>query len=90
MPEAFLLFGIVVTIVWLVVGWRAMKAHETLAAEARRANDRMDRLDTVDVSGSMKAQNHLYREFLRDHPEVEELSSKERHERFREWELERG
>jgi|GEM_PF-2326591 len=38
----------------------------------------------------MKSQNRLYREFVRAHPEVEELSSKERHERFREWELERG
>lgn len=25
------LFGLITTIVWLVIGWRAMKAHEALA-----------------------------------------------------------
>ena len=28
------LFGIVVSIFWMVVGWRAMKAHEKLSAAA--------------------------------------------------------
>lgn len=28
------LVGVVVTLFWMVVGWRAMKAHEKLAAAA--------------------------------------------------------
>jgi Zn finger protein HypA/HybF involved in hydrogenase expression len=30
-PTIVILFGLVVTIVWLVIGWRAMKAHERIA-----------------------------------------------------------
>ena len=26
-----LLFGIIATIIWLVIGWRAMRAHEQIA-----------------------------------------------------------
>lgn len=110
MSEEILILGIVAsvlsigaTIFWIVIGWRAMKAHERLAEEASRANDRADRSDAdhffqsdieqvrpdaEDVHEPLKSRNRKYREFLRTHPEVDQLSSKERHERFCEWELE--
>ncbi|MGC6467247.1 MAG: hypothetical protein ACON38_13455 [Akkermansiaceae bacterium] len=86
--EWFLLIGLAISILWLAIGWRAMKAHEQLATEARRANDRLVNLDLVDVRGELRSQSKAYREFVRSHPEVEQLSSKERHERFRQWESE--
>ena len=85
---AFMAIGILISILWLVIGWRAMKAHEKLAVQAERANDRLEEQDSGNVRELMKSQSRLYRMFVRKHPEVEMLSSKERHERFREWELE--
>ena len=88
--ELILLFTLVITVFWLVIGWRAMRAHENLADQARRANDRLAQLDVSDQQTPLREQNRLYREFARNHPEVEGLTSKERHERFREWEIEQG
>lgn len=90
MAEVFLLFGLITSIFWLVTAWRAMKAHERLAREAKRANDRLENLDRPDVRGELESQSRAYREFVKTHPEVEQLNSKERHERFREWEIEQG
>lgn len=89
-PEVILFFTLVVTVLWLVIGWRAMKAHEKLADQAQRANDRLRQLDTVDVQGPLRDQSRRYRDFVKQNPEVENLTSKDRHERFREWEIEQG
>jgi len=88
--ELILLFTLVITVFWLVIGWRAMRAHEKLADQARRANDRLAQLDVGDQQAPLREQNRLYKKFVRSHPEMEELTSKERHERFREWEIEQA
>lgn len=36
--------AIVTTILWLIIGWRAMRAHEKLAAEAQAARGTFDKL----------------------------------------------
>lgn len=87
-PEFVLFCGALITIFWMVVGWRAMKAHEKLADQAERANVRLSQLDEVDVRGPLRDQSRRYRDFVKQNPEVENLTSKDRHERFREWELE--
>jgi len=88
--ELILLFGLIVTVLWLVIGWRAMRAHEKLADQAKRVNDRLAQLDVGDQRKPLREQNRLYKEFLRSHPEMEGVTSKERHERFREWEIEQS
>lgn len=41
-----LLFGIAITIIWLIIGWRAMLAHERLADAAELiARDRLKKRD---------------------------------------------
>lgn len=90
--EALLIlgFGLLVTVLWLVIGWRAMKAHETLADQAKRANDRLALLDLSDPREALQSKGRRYKEFVGLHPDVNELSSKERHERFRDWEIEQA
>jgi len=87
--------GFIFLVTWIVIGWRAMKAHEALATEARRANDRLHDADIREGELSLRNQKvalrnqkKLYQSFLRDRPEVDELSSKERHQEFRDWLIE--
>ena len=32
LPVVAMLWGVAVTVLWLVIGWRAMRAHERIAA----------------------------------------------------------
>ena len=37
-------FGLVTTIIWLVIGWRAMKAHESLAESSERIRSELKKI----------------------------------------------
>jgi len=78
-------FGLLVTIVWIVIGWRAMKAHEALATEAKRYNDKIHSQYLNEATRDLIDQKQLYAKFLRDNPDADDLSPKERHLEFRAW-----
>lgn len=37
-----LLWGVITTVFWMIVGWRAMRAHERIADTIERTSDRRD------------------------------------------------
>ncbi len=79
------LAGCIVTIFWMVVGWRAMRAHEQIAhalmestghqAEQFRAQKREDSI----------SEEKAFREFLKSDPLAQHLDAHERARRFAEW-----
>ena len=85
MEYIIIAFGLLVTILWLIIGWRAMKAHEALAHQATRFNDRLHSETLVETKRDLTDQKKLYAKFLRENPNAGELSSKERHVKFRDW-----
>ncbi len=42
MPEVIMLGGVLVSVFWMVVGWRAMRAHEQLAQSVSRLAPKVD------------------------------------------------
>jgi len=53
------IFGIVTTIIWIVIGWRAMRAHERIADTASEwmIQKRSDRLASRQESKRAMAEN---------------------------------
>jgi len=46
--------GLITTIFWMVVGWRAMRAHERLADAAQRISMRPNHLNVDTVSSDFR------------------------------------
>ncbi len=90
MDVLIIAFGVIVAILWLIIGWRGMKAHEMLARQAERANDSLESPEVGSLNDDMRIQSRLYNEFVRSHPGVESLTSKERHDSYREWSSKQG
>jgi hypothetical protein len=89
-PLLFALFGLVVTIMWLVIGWRAMKAHEKIAKSVAQHLGTLNAIDPK-ITEQGNAQHHkLYRQFILEHPELENTSQIARHALFRQWMMEQG
>ena len=42
MGEIFAIISLAASILWLVIGWRAMQAHERIAAALERHEDQRD------------------------------------------------
>ena len=42
MPDLVLVLGAAVSVFWMVVGWRAMRAHEQLAQSVSRLAPKVD------------------------------------------------
>ena len=89
MVELAFIFGFPVTVIWIVIGWRAMRAHERIAHELARCADNNSPGDLQNLRRQNAAQHKDYNQFIIQHPEVEKMPSKERHDRFREWLLSR-
>jgi hypothetical protein len=85
MAELTLTFGILITIIWLVIGWRAMRAHERIADQLARYVGIASATDLPNLRRENAVQHKHYIQFILQHPEVEKMSPKEQHERFREW-----
>ncbi len=90
MTELAITFGILTTLFWMVIGWRAMRAHERIAKQMARYIDLVTAGDLANLRKENAAQHKQYKQFLSQNPELESLPSKERHERFREWLKSRG
>jgi hypothetical protein len=73
--------GTVVTIFWMVVGWRAMRAHEKLAATLSRGKPRSG----PGTQRQTMAAEGLFREFLKTDPIAKHLDADEQLRRFAEW-----
>lgn len=91
-PALITLFAFVTAVLWLVIGWRAMRAHERIA-EALAA------LALADGGGESPleqrredsaARKRLYKTFLAEDPARGNLPPKARHDAFRRWLEERG
>lgn len=90
MGELFIAFGILSAIIWIVIGWRAMRAHERMADSVVQHLGTLSREDTRNLRKENAASHKHYRQFLLETPDAERLPSKERHERFRDWLRARG
>ncbi len=84
MGELLFFGAVLVGLLWLVIGWRAMRAHERLAAQAERYIDMVLSRERMEARRENDP-NQLYRQFRSEHPELEAVTSKERHDKFREW-----
>ncbi|MBK1832973.1 hypothetical protein [Roseibacillus ishigakijimensis] len=83
-------FGVVVTIFWMVVAWRAMRAHEKIAGQLKRFNDSSEQEAVNRHQKQLAGKHRLYRKFQAENPEVDALDAKERHARFNDWLDEQG
>ncbi len=79
------LFGLLITLLWLVIAWRAMRAHEKLARAVREYVDHATGPETNAFQRENALQHKLYRKFQLEDPEAAQLPPKERHARFRTW-----
>ncbi len=82
-----ILAGVVVTIFWMVVGWRAMRAHERMAdaltAEAASRGSSRGARGTSRREGAREEKS--FREFLQADPLARHLDSQEQMRRFHAW-----
>ena len=85
MAGLLIAFGIFTAIIWIVIGWRAMRAHEKIADNVTRYLDAHSAGDLHSLRRENAIQNKNYRKYLLHNPDAEKLPSKERHERFRDW-----
>ena len=89
MTEFVILWAIATTILWLVIGWRAMRAHEDISHTLRRyvASQEVDK--SAEIRAEMGKFNRDYKKFINEDPGRADLTPKERHEAFRKWNEER-
>lgn len=85
MPEIIIFFAFITTVLWLIIGWRAMRAHESIATSvAKYVDSREDNL-SAQFRSEAGQQIRLFREFVAEDPSRTNLSPKDRHEAFRQW-----
>lgn len=79
--------GCVVTVFWMVVGWRAMRAHEKIAASLADDVDQRGHLLRAaarnDKGGAEPGRS--FRDFLDADPIAKHLDSNEQMRRFVQW-----
>jgi hypothetical protein len=85
MAELFILFGIITAIVWIVIGWRAMRAHEKISESLSRYVDTLSQDSANKLRRENAMQHKHYKHFVLENPDTENLPSRERHEQFRDW-----
>jgi hypothetical protein len=85
MGELFIAFGILTAIIWIVIGWRAMRAHEKIADCVSKHVDALSRDDSHNLRRENATQHKHYKQYILQNPDAEKLPSKERHEQFRDW-----
>ena len=85
MPEFLIIFSIIVTILWLIIGWRAMRAHENISYTLKRYVASQETDKSAEFRKESATANRLYKKFISEQPENLDLTPKERHDAFREW-----
>lgn len=83
--ELFITFGLLSAIIWIVIGWRAMRAHEKIADTLALHVNALLRGDPHNLRRENATQHKHYKQFIQQNPDAEKLPSKERHEQFRDW-----
>ena len=85
MGELFIAFGILTAIIWIVIGWRAMRAHEKIADNILLYIDGLSQNVPNELRRENAIQHKHYKQFIMEHSYAENLPSKKRHEMFRDW-----
>ena len=74
-----------VTIFWMVVGWRAMRAHEKIAASLSEDLEQKSNLLRSTLKKDRNKDEKTFRDFLEADPVAKHLDSTEQMRRFVEW-----
>jgi formiminotetrahydrofolate cyclodeaminase len=77
--------GSLVTIFWMVVGWRAMRAHEKIAASLSEDLEQKSQLLRSTLKKDRHKDEKTFRDFLDADPIAKHLDSTEQMRRFVEW-----
>lgn len=77
--------GCLVTVFWMVVGWRAMRAHEKIAASMSEDVEQKANLIRSSLRSERSGDERSFRDFLAADPVVRHLDSTEQMRRFAEW-----
>ncbi|NWK57052.1 hypothetical protein HW115_15625 [Verrucomicrobiaceae bacterium N1E253] len=77
-------FSLIVTILWLVIGWRAMRAHEKIAENATLLMHYQKQQNNSKPDSDAK-QRQLYHRFLNEVTEASQWPLPERQEAFKSW-----
>lgn len=85
MSELFIFFAFLTTVLWLIIGWRAMRAHESIATSVAKYVESGERNFSAQFRSEGGQQIRLFREFVAEDPSRADLSPKDRHEAFRQW-----
>ncbi|NWK57799.1 hypothetical protein HW115_19425 [Verrucomicrobiaceae bacterium N1E253] len=75
--------GLITTVLWLLIGWRAMTAHERVADAASLLAEQLRKMN--EGTTLEEAQRVLYNEFLNEVKPDKSLSVEERSELFKSW-----
>jgi hypothetical protein len=77
--------GFLVTVFWMVVGWRAMRAHEKIAASLSEDVEQKSHLLRSASRRDQAKPDKTFRDFLDADPLATHLDSTEQMRRFVEW-----
>lgn len=80
-----ILFGLLSAIIWIIIGWRAMRAHEQIAEQITRYLEDAYPGDAQNMRRENAAQHKHYRRFILQNPTAENMPPRERHDFFRVW-----
>ena len=90
MAPLLIFFGLLTAIIWIVIGWRAMRAHERIAEQITRYVEFASSGDLHNLRRENAVQHKQYKQFILSNPEAEKMASKDRHDLFRDWLRSRG
>ncbi|HEY9248736.1 MAG TPA: hypothetical protein VIO38_06375 [Rariglobus sp.] len=77
--------GCLVTIFWMVVGWRAMRAHEKIAAALSEEVEQKSHWLRSALKQDRNKDEKTFRDFLDADPVARQLDPTEQVRRFAEW-----
>lgn len=79
------LSAILVSIFWMVVGWRAMRAHERIADALFRSATRRAQLHRAQLHQERDQDEKSFRDFLQADPLAKHCDAAEQMRRFHSW-----
>ncbi len=77
--------GIITTLFWMLVAWRAMRAHERIAEALSPELGRQRRASSDAIQKERRREEASFREFLEADPLAKHMESHEQMRRFAEW-----
>jgi hypothetical protein len=79
------ILGIITTLFWMIVAWRAMRAHERIADALSADFSRHRRVASETIQKDRRKDEASFREFLESDPIAKHMESSEQIRRFSEW-----